>query len=62
MDLEEMEPTARVLSEIKILKHHTSELKSVDMAMTVDDATEALDARLARLAAENELTTERTDD
>lgn len=54
VDLAMMTPEDRVFAEIKILKHHTSELKSVDMDMTLTDNTETIDQRLARLALEDE--------
>ncbi len=54
VDLAMMTPEDRVWAEIRILKHHTSELKSVDMDMTVAEHTETIDERLARLALEDE--------
>lgn len=54
VDLAMMIPEDRVGAEIRILKHHTSELKSVDMDMTVAEHSETIDERLARLALENE--------
>lgn len=54
VDLAMMTPEDRVGAEIRILKHHTSELKSVDMDMTVAEHTETIDERLARLALEDE--------
>lgn len=54
VDLAMMTPEDRVGAEIRILKHHTSELKSVDMDMTVAEHTETIDDRLARLALEDE--------
>lgn len=54
VDLAMMTPEDRVGAEIRILKHHTSELKSVDMDMTVGEHTETIDERLARLALEDE--------
>lgn len=54
VDLAMMTPDDRVGAEIRILKHHTSELKSVDMDMTVAEHTETIDERLARLALEDE--------
>ncbi len=53
VDLAMMTPEDRVGAEIRILKHHTSELKSVDMDMTVAEHTETIDERLARLALED---------
>lgn len=53
-DLLRMLPEDRVTAEIRILKHHTSELKSVDMDMTLADHVETIDERLARLALEDE--------
>lgn len=53
-DLAMMTPEDRVSAEIRILKHHTSELKSVDMDMTLADHTETIDERLARLALEDD--------
>lgn len=54
VDLAMMTPEDRVGAEIRILKHHTSELKSVDMDMTVAEHNETIDERLARLALEDE--------
>lgn len=54
VDLAMMTPEDRVGAEIRILKHHTSELKSVDMDMTVAEHTETIDERLTRLALEDE--------
>lgn len=54
VDLAMMLPEDRVNAEIRILKHHTSELKSVDMDMTLSDHTETIDERLARLALEDD--------
>lgn len=54
VDLAMMTPEDRVRAEIRILKHHTSELKSVDMDMTVGEHMETIDERLARLALEEE--------
>ena len=48
-----MLPEDRVQAEIRILRHHTSELKSVDLAATIaPDQDETLTQRLARLAGE----------
>ena len=54
VDLAMMTPEDRAAIEVRILKHHTSELKSVDMDMTVADTTESIDERLARLALEDD--------
>lgn len=54
MDLAAMTPEDRVGAEIRILKYHTSELKSVDMDMTLAEHAETIDERLARLALEDE--------
>lgn len=52
VDLAMMLPEDRVQAEIRILKHHTSELKSIDMDMTIDAQAETIDQRLARLSLE----------
>lgn len=57
VDLAMMTPEDRVGAEIRILKHHTSELKSVDMDVAVSEHTETIDERLARLALEDEEST-----
>lgn len=55
VDLLMMTPEDRVMAEIKILKHHTSELKSIDMDVAMSaERTETIDQRLARLALEDE--------
>ena len=55
MDLDMMTPDDRVWAEIKILKHHTSELKSIDMDVAMSaERNETIDQRLARLALEDE--------
>lgn len=53
-DLALMTPEDRVLANIRILKFHTSELKSIDVDMTVAEHVETIDERLARLAIEDE--------
>jgi hypothetical protein len=53
MDLLQMSADERVMAEIKILKHHTSELKSVDVASTQTDHVQTIDERLAELAGED---------
>lgn len=52
-DLALMTPEDRVLANIRILKFHTSELKSIDVDMTVAEHVETIDERLARLAIED---------
>lgn len=53
-DLKLLAPEDRVAAEIRILRHHTSELKSVDMDVALaDNSIETIDRRLARLALEN---------
>lgn len=52
-DLAVLAPEDRVNAEIRILKHHTSELKSIDMDMAVGERDETLAERLARLALDN---------
>lgn len=54
VDLAMMLPEDRVAAEIRILKHHTSELKSVDMDMSMSERSETIDERLTRLALEDD--------
>jgi hypothetical protein len=55
MDLLQMSAEDRVTAEIKILKHHTSELKSVDVDATLTDHVQTIDERLAELAGEDDV-------
>lgn len=54
-DLQQLSPAERVNAEIKILKHHTAELKSVDMDVAVGGESEEICSILERLAEENQI-------
>lgn len=49
LDLAELAPVDRVTAELKLLKFHTPEMKSVDMDMTVDDTSRSIADRLSQL-------------
>ena len=49
LDLAELSPADRVTAELKLLKFHTPEMKSVDMDMTVDDTSKTIADRLSQL-------------
>ncbi|WP_290169949.1 hypothetical protein [uncultured Muribaculum sp.] len=49
LDLAELSPVDRVTAELKLLKFHTPEMKSVDMDMTVDDTSKTIADRLSQL-------------
>lgn len=54
VDIELLEPKERVDTEIRVLKHHTPELKVVDLGLTVGMENEDMNVLLARLASENQ--------
>lgn len=49
LDIAELSPVDRVTAELKLLKFHTPEMKSVDMDMTVDDTSKTIADRLSQL-------------
>lgn len=49
LDIAELSPADRVTAELKLLKFHTPEMKSVDMDMTVDDTSKSIADRLSQL-------------
>ena len=49
IDLAELAPVDRVTAELKLLKFHTPEMKSVDMDMTVVDTSKSIADRLSQL-------------
>ncbi len=49
LDLAELASVDRVTAELKLLKFHTPEMKSVDMDMTVDDTSRSIADRLSQL-------------
>lgn len=49
LDIAELSPADRVTAELKLLKFHTPEMKSVDMDMTVDDTSKTIADRLSQL-------------
>ncbi len=54
IDLAELAPVDRVTAELKLLKFHTPEMKSVDMDMTVDDTSKSIADRLSQLVGDDE--------
>lgn len=54
LDLAELAPVDRVTAELKLLKFHTPEMKSVDMDMTVDDTSKSIADRLSQLVGDDE--------
>lgn len=54
LDLAELAPVDRVTAELKLLKFHTPEMKSVDMDMTLSESTKTIEERLAELAGDDE--------
>ncbi|WP_290045075.1 hypothetical protein [uncultured Muribaculum sp.] len=49
IDIAELSPADRVTAELKLLKFHTPEMKSVDMDMTIDDTSKTIADRLSQL-------------
>lgn len=52
-DLDAMEPAERVASEIKILKHHTPEMKATDITASVE-RKKTIEDRLRELSGETD--------
>lgn len=53
LDMMQLDPSDRVLAELKLLKFHTPEMKSVDMDMSVSSGADSLAERLASLSEED---------
>ncbi len=52
MDINSLAPDDRVMAELKLLKFHTPEMKSVDMDMSVTESAESIIDRLNKLSEE----------
>lgn len=54
VDILMMQPHDRVNAELRLLKFHMPEMKAIDMDMTVSEAVQTIEERLAELAGEDE--------
>lgn len=52
MDILALAPGDRVSAELRLLKFHIPEMKAIDMDMTVSEAAQTIEERLAELAGE----------
>lgn len=54
LDMAILAPDERVNAELRLLRFHTPEMKSVDMDMTLSESTKTIEERLAELAGDDE--------